>query len=1108
MLKFSCSCQNYNGYLHVSTEKFYFSSAPFRLDLEWSNVKNIKLDTKQVKGIPTSVLVIGLTRTVVLREERSEAKASKRKKNVSKKYFFYGFQDVLSAEERVKTDWTHWRLHRPAPDAKAADKKASSSEAETGTGDNDSMVANADDEEGGTDASTMIRPGHSTTSGPLALTSRVGGGGASEPRPSTVGPAASSRKAPHQSVNRRGYVDVLTPQRSSRARKTIERVLVLIARVFSVVVHYFVQGGVISTLVLLFVVCIAVVTVHQMRFSFASLIVPSEQGTFGHTEVLLNEMQQVLEAQRSLGQYASLADYNAANKKRQSSAEDSSVWIGRLERAAGELAQKYTLIQAEMLNLRGRRAERFMADRLGLTAPTVEGWRRVFQEGDRRQRKYYLADPDESHGEPSRLTVSGDRAGSENHGGANSGDEGRGHHRHGGILSVSRIVDDVQFWRGMVSKTATFIRYLLPGGGNIGTIGTSSKHRKPRSLFSRFFAESDGGSEVLVRYTEPFLDGFDLVQYVTPDEKDERQQCQQMAKDLVQVATLIEDTLLGFSTLLMTDTYEKIAARVEMPHFWGSGPPATPFLKATERSRTPQKGMPVFSGDEVLRILFIRRYLKALMHLNPLEADEHRRRSEALDFSHQLRDFVGRDYELSRKMNRASKDELLVTFYNLVMPRLQATEASAMGMTTSLRNLAEEAKFWDRHGDLWMEHLLNSLPAAQRRKLMELATGRTERQRRQTSLWSRASASQASKSAGRGAGPDCVITENSTAEEFAHCRPRVLWKKLPIFKGLLCFTPQPTLQVAPVAGGAASGLARRPVTPRKPIHSPVRAPLDTVRLVNTTMVTTTTTPPTDDRVATSGHHGGADGGAPPESRADDDAGDDEHSDHDQSESAAGGAPSWRLLRAQRYAKSIATDEEFRHLFDPGRVENAVVVVKERWMTELRMFLASASPADAHRARPRRGRRSHERSMHMEENTGVAPALVASRSRLLHLVEELNRGYLPPIHRSSSGVVQFIARWLWPPSAIRNLLAGPKPNPQIEAIRTMATDDPAVQLAAAQVVEIPWGTTRDAPLLILKNVLLQPPELLKVRASLANRLLHDWVLLVVATVVLTLVYVFI
>lgn len=80
---FSCAHMGHQGRLMVSPSDIYFVSTPYRVDLLWSQITEISMETKRIQGKPTTVIIV-------------------KSNGVSQPHIFSNFRDVNSAEQQLQ----------------------------------------------------------------------------------------------------------------------------------------------------------------------------------------------------------------------------------------------------------------------------------------------------------------------------------------------------------------------------------------------------------------------------------------------------------------------------------------------------------------------------------------------------------------------------------------------------------------------------------------------------------------------------------------------------------------------------------------------------------------------------------------------------------------------------------------------------------------------------------------------------------------------------------------------------------------------------------------------------------------------------------------------
>ncbi|CCW70525.1 unnamed protein product [Phytomonas sp. Hart1] len=294
---------------------------------------------------------------------------------------------------------------------------------------------------------------------------------------------------------------------------------------------------------------------------------------------------------------------------------------------------------------------------------------------------------------------------------------------------------------------------------------------------SRFQREEDlDPSKGRVRYTESFFNDYEITQYVSPEEANERIQCLRISNELLKISDLIEELFFRVNSLFLPWSYEDYPFSPGKPQHWNES-------GATNGVHTPYNFKrelfdPYFSTDDILHIMFLRRYADIVRYLNPLESNEYKRREDAAAAAYKAVLLKEHKVKHLNGMNRTVKD-ILSLFSSVAVDA--PTEFGALKdgeginiVLGMLRNLLAELQFWDNDKDLWDLHLLTSLTNEQKKQFFKaFHTVRSQ--------------TQATGNHSSGLASDYLKNVLASVSNFSHLR------YLPIFKGQLCFSQKPNL---------------------------------------------------------------------------------------------------------------------------------------------------------------------------------------------------------------------------------------------------------------------------------------------------------------------------
>lgn len=462
---------------------------------------------------------------------------------------------------------------------------------------------------------------------------------------------------------------------------------------------------------ILYLACILIVTLVLL----IGLIPGGGTGPLTETQSLFDELDRVRQDLHSF-QHNNIKDYSSDSRKRQILG-DSTMWVDKLQRSAEELSSAYVFLQLRLSELRQRRANRlFNSDEV--TGPVTTS--KVFV----------------SPGSPLRRRA---------HNSAYTMSEW------GSVQSVKRrgssqgsffLVDTIYGLVDLAQRITSPLRRLAP----------QHVHRHSLRYISGERAPSRGGGPR--RYEEQYGKNV-LSQVVMPEDEEERYECLNLIAELVQVAELAEEVFSQFMAVLMNHVLDDLFTGHYAPHHWSPVPPGVMSGTASNSEESLRQMEKSFMDAEMaLKVIWLRRHLDSLIRQDPMETNDGRRRSEALEYTKHRQEFIALENYLSRWIsgNGTSKENILIHFYKRIVLR------DGYERKGSLRNIIDELLFWNSHEDLWLEHVSHTLSA-------------------------KGTASGGSGSGGSGGG----------GFHLPRSGPSLQWEDLPLFRGLLCFSDTPRL---------------------------------------------------------------------------------------------------------------------------------------------------------------------------------------------------------------------------------------------------------------------------------------------------------------------------
>ncbi|KAG5470416.1 hypothetical protein LSCM1_01660 [Leishmania martiniquensis] len=994
MSTFSCQCQSCRGNLVATEKEFYFTCSLFRIDLGWKNLKRIRLETQQVKGVPTSVLVVTLQRNEAVRMQSNSSSGQKKRLLSSRKYFFYDFYDLLGAEEQIRHLMEQYRA------SEKAKKEEVREESEKGSSATAKQQTEKADEKDEVSTPTSEAPKDESLN---YIRSTVNRQSDSEPRRAAPGMPTASRRAPPSNVSRPKAASMLVglPQPSA-SKATSRKGSHLYLKVYG------------YSAALLVVAMLAILTRQHARFS--GLHPPKP---FHTAETLLRDIDALSDVNARLEAYDSHESMWQYNRRKKDMVEERRIYTRQLEKAAVELMERYVALQAQMTTLRGHRAQRVareqqsgtpsppppaMSSVFGTPKKTTDGVRLFSPRGETYEARA------ENRGAPKNA------AGQRSDSGLESRKTRKRRAARRKTKFLSRLKSDVLRW----------IRRLQSAGrhaaGFISVLPLAPSTPSATPADGRY---GPAGEAVYMAYTEEMGGRFQLTEWVSAAEYDDRHSCQQLTQELLETVDLTERLFAAFSNGFLMDRYRKLESGEERASHWMQPPQA---LHAATRG-SKYYAVKAFAGEEVARLAMLRRFVGSLVHNEPLEANQARRRKTALQVSEAMVSYRQSEVQLLRGRNQGSPDNVTglwrVLEEKVLRPVMDTLHDNLAidNSTLYLRNSLAELSFWHTHEAAWREHVLSFFTPEEQADI-----------RRSLVTYGRSHNS--------------VVGLRAQPAEYH-------WVNLPLFRGLLCFGGVSHLQDGATEAADATGNAFGTSRAEGAMHITEAASdvdecnkeelsseagckhISALPSTPTAFASLLPAPPTCNNDASAKKR-------PPPNLA-----------------AAAAPPLSQSSATQTHAEAPRHAETSKGL-------ELWKELKLRWMADLSVFrLAFDAKLTDRIPRTARSYCMNEEERGVEADTAEVRCRLF---RLLSMIDDIYVRYLTP------GLLQRFGVFLRALFSTRVQIRSDK-EVHISALQSWGTQDPAVQLATAQVMGFAPGTTSDVSRSLL-YLILQPPPLLQ------------------------------
>lgn len=980
----------------------YFISSLFRVDLSWSNVKRIHLETQQVKGVPTSVLVVVLQRNETMSVQTSSGALKKKKGSSSKKYIFYGFQDLLGAEEQINH---YLELYRSSAKAKGEEAPCDVDTGSSGT----SKVEKRDDND---EVSSTGSNAHKEESVKSSLRLSMVRKAESESKRTALRQSLPGRRAETVSgtSSKSRQNGVLT---AAGATPTSPSPPSFLNEIFEVIFRCVVVGLLASLFVLM-----GYRAVQRFKVTYRT---PLQEA-----ELLLRDLSVTEEQVNQQEEYYSHNDFQQHNRERKEMTRMGHSWISRLEESAAALMNHYVAQQSKMASLRGRRENRLVQE--VETRCFSDFCETAHGSAPHGTSPSFLLNATISYVAKGPVTFSHDVSEvpltlehqkiSGNHASTP---------RKRKKFSIHRMLDDLRLWRSRIRA----VYHAISSWTQPWKKSTSDAALLKGSLLS-------SKAEGLVLYEEPVDGGFTLVESVPAEEAADREECLAISLELLKVVEMMEVLFAKYSRLFLFGSYHRLGSGEEKGYSWARPPEV--LLSSTSSIRKFLSSE--LAGSDVAHVALLRRYASSLIYSDPLIANQAERRATALNFSEDVLSFRRQQLAWKNAADEVHLEDVLemwTAFDEMILePSRQASEFSSPPVQV-LRNSIEELHFWHRNSPAWTEHILASFSSEEQeviRSAIPWASGSLRPERDDE-------------------GGDVHLAWAT-------------WVDLPIFRGLLCFSRYPTLvrhgSVATVdsADGEEEELSEVKQTGASP--SPVdddpnltKAYGDALVSNTSKMVVTPVTAPPPDAVK------------PPANPIEE------------------FPPSSARFHTNRKDNRLQVGTEWKE-------------VKVRWMTDLEVFRLTFSSVQG--ASTLLGELGQRRSYRMDdEDIALVAEAAMVRERLFRIISFVNSNYMRHLTPSISRRLHRKISSLFHPFGSHTKDS----DIYVQSVKSWGTQGPAVQLATTQVSGWSSGSSRDVSRSLL-YLLLEPPSLLQISATIAHQCFSAVVVFTVFAVALGVVYV--
>ncbi|ORC92561.1 uncharacterized protein TM35_000033140 [Trypanosoma theileri] len=786
-VRLSCTYQGYQGTLEADKHGCKFNHDLVKADFPWDSVKSIRIMTKHVKDVPTSVLV--------LKTARQKQFSSMFLSNT--KHYFYGFDDIVEAVRELmelknsvdgldvaplgdpnsppvnkptapltgENSNSIYTRQNPSPSGNANNNRAVDSltaagrnRATNGVG---SLVATPKDDDNLSSASApQLRNGANGRYDPDEETEGRGGGvnmpliinrqRHAEPRESICVPPQPPRVGSCSGTlkKRGGRQDISNDYRYVRWGHNLSEAL-----------SYYPRGLAGILLGILIVVVLLLLYLLLMPYFLAignklGLRENSPQEKVNH---VVQGLEQLHQWQRK--HQIELVEGHPHNKKDNEVTHmiepplkpPVRITLNDMTAAVKELLGRYISVQREMDALRLRRVRRELG-----------GGDTNFEARRRHLKGISIHDStDENSDDGQKIHDSGIDW-------LNEIEEPSRSRR----LSLESVAASLRRWRRFFHTVIATIKWAFWGKRSSSGSSCLTSRNQPLTQVNcknYFWCNSEGFNEkqTLTRYSEVLLDGQAVVEDVVKEDAEERRKCLFLSRELVRLAELIEEMFLEYQEIIMAPQYEAFLRQVPFTSSSSSSSTSTTTTTSSDNIAgnmfvgvgSEDDGMLTGQSSYLLRTILLRRQTLALLELQPLllwngfqsengfGQEKNRSTLSRNSFpNNNSRKKNGNDETLKEEPTREDVEAILHDFVE------SSTSRNIGDSWTILRNILEEVRYWYDHEKDWQTLILWKLNTTKE--------------------------SDASKNVSK--------TSKGSNDDFDH-----IITKVPMFRGLWCFLEEP-----------------------------------------------------------------------------------------------------------------------------------------------------------------------------------------------------------------------------------------------------------------------------------------------------------------------------
>lgn len=706
--EFTCAYQGYHGRLIVSFHNLAFNSEQLNVDFPWEYVKHIKVTTKHLKEVPTTMLEIKVSRN---KQQPSQ------KPQIDGKQYFYGFEDIVVVEREIQ------KFRNAASTADHANDDSAPTGADNNANTTSAPMSNAK-----TNA-TGPRNGHQVGTSSFVQCDRATNGDAAAASPGSpmedgdyVHGVSRSRQGAHtaregeedrrsnlfapnatgnplflltksrppdREHNSPGYGQQNQQLQPKHEKRQKCRAVSFLRRLLPLNSAYISDSGlqvIIGFLLVIVPVLFILVTTMEGRWES-----PSE----GKLEKVIRDLESLQRWRKGQQQQ------KHGGTVSQTSEAPVHVTLSDLAEGVKELTRRFVDRQHELTALRLRHLQREVPNDVspltGMGGVTLSELNAAVDEGAKEE------DVENGNGKTSTVETEQQRQ------------------QQTRRFSLARVKHDLYRVASLVQKILSFAHWIITGGGKV----KQNSYDVPRAT-PWFFGILGGGGNAahhhkkrkFVRYVERLPNGQSVTEYVDEEELEERRTCIRLTRSLVASADLLDGVLLQYMGVVMMPQYEAylnlmqastgVSFASSLDSNGASPSPSSSSRPSAGQGDTVGSEATGEQGPRLLKTIALRRHASLLLEMEPLSSWGHGYNSQgwkgqpdpsnhgSKNEGYEVPQSVAGNKSISKILN-----EFLLATQNKLLSGVDTSTPRLM-----FRNILKEVRYWSRHEEDWQTLVL------------------------------------------------------------------------------------------------------------------------------------------------------------------------------------------------------------------------------------------------------------------------------------------------------------------------------------------------------------------------------------------------------------------